>query len=439
MNTRKASRISFITFAIAAITLGLAMRAQAQTESVLYSFPGNWIGGLPESGVVLDSSGNLYGTTWWGGANPTQCDQSEGMCGTVYKLSPSAGGTWTETVLHSFSGDANGGRVFKGVVQDSAGNLYGTTAAGGNLSACGGGCGVVFELSPSSSGHWKETVLHTFSGGTDGAFPFSDLAIDAAGHLYGTTQSGGSLSGCGGVGCGVVFRLSKTSTGWHETVLRAFNFFIDGSTGTALVLDASGNVYGATSEGANFTNCGEGCGAVFKLAPAASGPWTETLLYTFNGGTDGANPIGGLTFDAAGNLYGTTEQGGGANSAGTVFKLTPTSSGPWTETQLYSFTGGADGKFPTSALVFDAAGNLYGSTPYGGNEHTCDTNGCGVVFELSPTTSGPWTETVLHTFIVGDGDGFTPSGIVRDAGGNLYGTASDGGSANLGVVFEVTP
>lgn len=444
MSTSRTPRILSFALTLAAFTFSLAVRAQAQTETILYNFPGGHTGGLPESGLTLDSAGNLYGTTSWGGVNATACDQAGASCGTVYKLTPGMGGTWTETVLHNFSGDANGGKIFKGIVRDAAGHIYGTASDGGDLSACTGGdyngqgCGVVFELSQNSAGLWKETVLHTFTGGSDGGVPFSDLILDADGNLYGTTQYGGSPSACNGLGCGVVFRLSKTSTGWHETVLRSLNFSQDGQYPTGLVQDSSGNLYGATFAGPNYNNCSLGCGTVFRLSPTSSGPWTETILYTFTNGTDGANPVGSLILDSAGNLYGTTEQGG-VNSAGTVFKLSPTSSGPWTETQLYIFTGGADGKFPTSALVFDAAGNLYGSTPYGGNEHTCDTNGCGVVFELSPTTTGPWTESVLYTFVVGGGQGFNPSGIIRDAAGNLFGTTSDGGSSNLGAVFEVAP
>jgi len=438
MKIQRLYQVATVALMVAAIASSLAVSAQAQTENTLYTFPGGWVGGLPASSLTSDPAGNLYGATEWGGANPKICDVAFSPCGTIFKLSPGSGGTWTESVIHSFSGDANGGRVFKGVVRDATGNLYGTTPQGGDLTACGGaGCGVVYKLTPTSSGHYQETVLHTFTGGTDGSAPFSNLILDAAGNLYGTTSAGGSPNGCNKAGCGVVFRVSHTSTGWHESVLRALNFAVDGQFPTDLVMDSAGNIYGASSQGPNFVTCSLGCGLVWRLSPTASGPWTESLLYTFAGGDDGANPIGGMILDGAGNLYGTTEEGGNGGSRGTVFELSPTPSGPWTETQLFVFTGGAGGKFPISSLVFDAAGNLYGSTSQGGNETICG-NGCGVVFELSPTgfVGRPWTETVLHTFAITDG--FNPNGIISDGAGHLFGSANSGGSASLGVVFEVT-
>src|ERR1700727_3349904 len=297
MKTRKLSRILAALVTIAAFILGLGMSAQAQTETTLFNFPGGFIGGKPESDLIMDSAANLYSTTWFGGGTASKCDTSESSCGTVFELSPGSGGTWTETVLHPFTGDANGGRLFAGLVQDAAGNLYGATTDGGNLSACiggdypGEGCGVVFKLSRDSAGHWKETVLYTFSGGADGAIPYATLILDAAGNLYGTTQYGGFMSGCGKLGCGVVFRLTHTATGWHEAVLHSFSGnSVEANFPSALVQDSSGKLYGTLSQGGAVTSaCELGCGAAYQLSPTSSGPWIYTVMHSFTGGTDGAN------------------------------------------------------------------------------------------------------------------------------------------------------
>jgi len=436
VKTRNASRIFSIVLTLIAVTFGLAVRAQAQYP-VIYNFAGNWSGGVPESSLVMDGAGNLYGTTVLGGGKPNTCTQIYEDCGVVFELSPGSGGTWNYSVLHAFTGDANGGSPFKSLVQDAAGNLYGTTIDGGDNSHCSGGqyysvgCGIVFELSKNSSGHWKETVLYTFEGGTDGANPFSDLLIDAAGNLYGTTQFGGSPTGCTNDGCGVAYRLSHTLTGWHYAVLYAF----PGQSQRTqypedLVQDASGNLYGTTFNGGNPA-CG--CGTVFRLSPTASGPWTATVLYEFAGGTDGSNPGYGLSLDSTGNLYGVTELGG-ASSLGTVFELSG-SGDSWTETQLYSFAGGSDAQYPRTGPIFDTAGNLYGSSIFGGGDtFDCIPNGCGVAYELSPS-SGGWSESVLYGF---QADlGYYPNGIIRDAAGNLYGTTSSGGPAGVGIAFRI--
>jgi uncharacterized repeat protein (TIGR03803 family) len=436
-NTRPSQAIR-AAVALAAVTLSLAVRAQAQYP-VLFNFPNNWMGGLPESSLLLDGAGNLYGTTVLGGGKPNTCTQIYQDCGTVFELSPGSGGTWNYHLLHGFTGDANGGSPFKSLVQDAAGNLYGTTIDGGDNSACSGGqyynvgCGVVFELSKNSAGQWKETVLYTFKGGTDGANPFSDLLIDAAGNLYGTTQFGGGLNGCSKIGCGVAYRLSHTSTGWHETVLRAFaSAFGHTAYASGLVQDASGNLYGTTFNGGNQT-CSFGCGTVFQLSPTVSGPWNETVLYQFAGGTDGEFPASDLILDASGNLYGTTEEGG-TDGVGTAFELSPGSGGSWTETQLFSFNGVSDAKFPRSGLLFDTAGNLYGSSIFGGGDtFDCPPNGCGVVYKLSPG-SGGWSESVLYSF--NPSLAYDPNGIIRDAANNLYGTAQ-GGTSGGGVVFRI--
>jgi uncharacterized repeat protein (TIGR03803 family) len=438
MKPTKRSHTFFAALAAVAITFSLAVSSQAQT--VIYNYPDGYIGGDPESRLVADPAGNLYGVTLFGGSDPSVCDSPGSLCGTVFELSPASGGTWTYSVLHEFSGNANGGKLIGGLAIDPAGNLYGTTAAGGDLTECNGstylgsGCGVVFKLSKNSSGHWQETILHTFTGGTDGGNPISSLIIDAAGNLYGTTQFGGStLSKCGTMGCGVAFRISHASTGWHETVLRAFDFSVDGQYPRSLVQDSAGNIYGASFQGPNYVTCSEGCGLIWRLSPTASGPWTETILYTFLGGSDGANPAGGMILDSAGNLYGTTEQGGSSGD-GTVFELSPTTSGPWTETQLHVFTGPPDGMFPTSAPVFDQSGNILGTTAYGGALEICSSNGCGTMYEFSPAGGGSWSYRDFIAF-TGD-DGYTPNGIIVGPDGNIYGSAQ-GGNLGYGILYEV--
>jgi uncharacterized repeat protein (TIGR03803 family) len=267
------------------------------------------------------------------------------------------------------------------------------------------------------------TPLYTFTGGSDGSNPYAGLIADASGNLYGTTYAGGGQSNCGG--CGVVFKVTPTGS---ESVLHAFTGSAtgDGQFSVAgLIMDSSDNLYGTTLGG------GKG-GTVFKVTPTG----TETVLYPFNGGSsDGDSPVAGLVMDSSGNLYGTTESGG-KRGFGTVFKLTPTGS----ETVLYSFTGGSDGAYPAAGLIMDSTGNLYGTTPNGGNLNGCSDSGCGVVFKVTPTG----TESVLYTFSGGNDGGGPLGGLIMDTAGNLYGTAAQGGDlsvcfAGCGLVFKVTP
>jgi uncharacterized repeat protein (TIGR03803 family) len=287
------------------------------------------------------------------------------------------------------------------------------------------GCGTVFELSPAGQG-WTETVIYSFqNNGKDGCEPYAGLISDAAGNLYGTTYTGG------GNGAGAVFELSPAGNGqWREKLLSGFG----GSRGAypiaSLTFDSAGNLYGTTVEGGNGTNCRVGCGTVFQLTPVAKGRWTETVLHSFAGaGSDGAWPYSTLIFDASGNLYGTTFTGG-QHFSGTVFELTP-NDGQWTETILYSFNNnGQDAVAPTAGVVFDSSGNLYGTATAGGISQA------GAVFELIPGTSG-WTETVLHSF--GAGDGSQPyGGLLIGPAGRVYGTTYLGGSNGWGTVFALT-
>ncbi|HEY6766355.1 MAG TPA: choice-of-anchor tandem repeat GloVer-containing protein [Candidatus Sulfotelmatobacter sp.] len=405
--------------AVAAITFILAVRAQAQTESVIYSFSGGSDGANPSGSLVADARGNLYGTTFSGG-DLSGCGGTG--CGGVFKLSPSSGG-WTETVLHSFTGGGDGSNPPSGVIFDSKGNLYGVASAGGK-SACQGGCGVVFQLSPTSSG-WKEKPLYTFGGGTDGFSPFYQLAFDAAGNLYGTTLAGGNLVNCAShtFGCGVAFRLTHESAGWQFRLLYNFTDSDSSSPSSGLILDGAGNLYGSGTAGRG--------GVVYQLSPAAHQAWKDTVLYTFDI-ANGYLPQG-LTFDAAGNLYGPTSEGGTGGSitacqderpgCGTAFKLSHSSSG-WSESVLHNFTGqDAD---PNGSLVFDAAGNLYGAD-------------MADVFKLLRGSNGVWKKAVLHTF-GGTGDGSGPRGpVLLDKAGDVFGVTYSGGFSGLGTVFEITP
>jgi uncharacterized repeat protein (TIGR03803 family) len=347
--------------------------------------------------------------------------------GSVFELTPTATG-WSESVIYSFPGGASGFNPnYAGVVVDSSGNLYGTTYSGGtSSSACNEGCGVVFELSPTSSG-WVETVIHSFTG-ADGSNPGGGLIFDSSGNLYGVTGLGGPS------GTGVVFKLAPSAGTWTESVLYAFpDTGKSGVNPWGVSMGADGNLYGTAVYGGTY-----GFGAVFKLAPNTTGGWTKSTIHAFTGGAESGFSRTGLIFDAAGNIYGMTSgQPGGAGN-GAVFKLTPTSGGGWKSSVLHSFTGGKDGGFPAYNLTFDAAGNLYGATLAGGNVSGCENYGCGVAFKLTPTPAGAWKETVLHTF-TGRNDGANPNGVILDAAGNLWGTTVAGGANKYGVVFEITP
>jgi len=415
-----------------ALLFVLALGAHAQTETVLYKLNGTTDGTYPRSGVVFDSAGNLFGTSLYGGL--FNCRNTDNGCGAVWEISPSSGGTWTETVIHTFASGNDGATPYAGVVPDSAGNIYGAAAFGGNKTATNcvtNGCGVIFEFSPGSGGTWTETILHAFTGGRDGAVPYSGVIFDSAGNLYGTTASGGNLTApnCSGYGCGVVFKLSPTSTGWKETVLHSFSGGRDGASPFAnLVFDSAGNLYGTTLTGGDTAGCS--CGVVFKLSPV-SGGWQETVLHTFTG-TNGGNPQGALIFDPSGNLYGTTATGGenfgcDGDGCGTVFGLSPTSSGPWTPIKLHEFTdkNTSKGFYPIGGLARDSAGNFYGEASDGGPLNY------GLIFKLS-LVSGIWQDSTTFGFNLTDG-AYPEGGLVFDSSGNLYGATTSG------TVFEIVP
>jgi uncharacterized repeat protein (TIGR03803 family) len=360
MRPTSLKRFSIATSFLALLCVAAApAQAQSFTENVLYNFcpqSGCADGEEPYAGLIMDASDNLYGTTYLGGANGY---------GAVFELVNSSG-TYSEKVLYSFTNSGGDGALpLAGLIMDASGNLYGTTAEGG-----ASGYGTVFEL-VNSSGTYSEKVLYSFTNsGGDGAYPYAGLIMDASGNLYGTTYEGGLT------GSGTVFELVNSSGAYSEKVLYSFT----GSNGdgadpeAGLIMDASGNLYGTTEEGG-----ASGYGTVFELVNS-SGTYSEKVLYGFTASNgDGAIPYAGLLMDASGNLYGTTESSGNNPYDGTVFELV-NSSGSYSENVLYTFTG-SDGAYPYGGLIMNASGTLYGTTRYGG------TNGAGVVFSLSYTTS----------------------------------------------------
>jgi len=352
------------------------------SETVLHLFSGS-DGWGPVGPLVADKAGNLYGTTVYGG--PNGCS---GLgCGVAFELKRGSGRKWTFKILHLFFQKIGDGlQPYVGMIFDSKGNLYGTTSGGGNTSACAGGCGVVFELSPASKGKWTETVLYSFSG-SDGEKPGGPLVFDSSGDLYGTTEVGGDH------GYGTVFKLSQRHGQWSEEILHSFDRITgDGiDPGFGLTFDSSGNLYGATPvSGGKIEN---GWGTAFKLTPTGGGKWTETILHRFNRAKFGGGLVSsGLALDRSGDLYGTAAWGGkydcplgGGLGCGVVFKLAPQADGKWTESVLHSFGQGNDGAFPGGGLVFDSAGHLFGTTGNGGYVGSpCGEEGCGVVFEVAP-------------------------------------------------------
>jgi uncharacterized repeat protein (TIGR03803 family) len=423
------SRLVIAALAVA-ITFSTMMAAtpsaQAQTYTVLYSFHGGPSDGQNPAGeLIFDSLGNIYGTTEFGGA---------GGRGTVFRLDPSG----KKTVLHSFAATNDGmGSEPVGRIARYQGNIYGTTSGGGQpgCRSSEDGCGTIFE-----SSRGEVTVLHTFSPAEGAGSP--GLVRDPSGNLYGTTASGSDGApppGCPGRGCGTVFEVSQG----QERILYSFGGKPDGHKPRGnLAVDSSGNLYGTTSGGGEFDS-----GTVFELSPNPDSTWTEHVLYSFRGLSDGGEPIASLVIDPNGNLYGTAFSGGHytrgcRGGCGVVFKLRQSPDGTWQEHVLYSFGDTAfDGLFPVGSLVRDRHGNLYGVTRGGGVPSSCSRTGCGIVFKVDPAGN----ETVLHSFVGRPTDGAVPGGgLSIDASGNLYGVTNGGGVAvhgceDCGTVFKITP
>jgi len=380
---------------VLALTAIAFKSAQSETFTVLHSFTGTPDGAIPYGSLVRGADGTLYGTTYAGGAYDR---------GTVFEIDIAG----KATVLYSFTGSRDGGSPWAGLVRNAAGNLYGTTYAGGEH-----GAGTVFKVDKAGT----ETVLYSF-GATkkDGAFPFAGLIVDEEGNFYGTTQLGGSL------GLGTAFELQPSG---RETVLHQFAGAPDGAYPYgALVRDQAGNLYGTTLNGGRYKQCssgsGFGCGTVFKLDKTGK----ETILHSFGGtAKDGALPYAGLVLDSSNTLCGTTN-GGGPSTDGTVFQLDVTGK----EKVLHSFTAGRDGSHPFAGLVRDSENNLYGTAFFGGVHN-------GTVFRVSKQGD----VTVLHTFSQRK-DGQNPfGGLTRDAAGNLYGSTSTGGTGCCGTIFQLAP
>lgn len=405
-----------IRVTLALIGFSLALCAQAQTEKVIHNFNPAPQGYYPLGTVVADQLGNLYGTARFGGTYDA---------GVLYKATQNSQGQWTQTVLYNFLG-GTGAYAPDQVAFDSAGNLYGFSYLGGTA-----GYGTAVKLSPNSQGVWSATVLYNFpSTGVETALS-SLIAIDSSGNLYG---------GLSGANRESIFQLAPSSNGtWTKTVVHDFVSPSDGDYIGGLIFDAHGNLYGTTESGGT---AGCKCGTVFELSPS-SGTWTHTILYSFSGGATDGSPLN-VTMDSNGNLFGTTAYGQQTGNCqyegdgcGAVFELQPGANGQWTETILYDFAPQGTTVFP-SALVLDSHGNLYGTGFYGGGTFQICYQGCGFVFEISPSGNGQWTETDLYDF-QGGSDGYTPLGLVW-SGGNLYGTTIRGGATDLsGTIFSLTP
>ncbi len=421
----KAISAIFLTCLMVLTITAQPAQAQKYKFKVLHTFHEK-DGDGPVSVVTIDSAGNLYGTTETGGTG--LCNNGLG-CGVAFKLDKTGKQVW----LHSYNG--KNGYIPSGALWlESSGVLFGVTEGGGDLN-CNQpyGCGAFFRLDKTG----EERVLHRFRGTPDGESAWGFFAQDGTGNLYGVASVGGDDN------YGTVFEVDPTG---KETTLYSFAGPQEGGDGAfplvGVVRDASGNLYGVTFDGG-----GAGVGAVYEISSNGD----ESLIYSFSGSSDGGNPSSALLLDSQGNLYGTTQNGGneqcGGTGCGVVFELSPQSGGRWTEKVLYDFcslTECADGERPLyEPLVMDAAGNLYGTTIFGGAYRNCNGGTCGVVFKLEPDRK----ETVLHSF-TGGADGAAPAvGVTMDAAGNLYGTTELGGDVKCGqvnhggcgVVFKITP
>ena len=415
------SRILITTLGLIVAT-SLAPAVQAQTESTIYQF-GSSAPNYPHSGFTADASENLYGVS---------------PSGAVYRLSR-VSGVWQATVLYSFTGQGDGGTPYATPVFDRAGNLYGTTNFGGTY-----GAGVVYKLTPTTSGSWTETVLYSFTGGNDGGYPAGgNLVIDKAGNLYGSNAGGGNLTSeaCQNTaGCGVIFELQPVAGGkWKFHLLHPFSGGWDGVGPAQLTFSPSGVLFGSAPGAWGGFEAPNAPGLVFRLTPTTTGPWKDSVVYSFTGGNDGGLPTN-VIFDQHNNIYGAGSDGGTSNNCwsgygpigcGVVFKISLNSSGKWTETVLYNFNGLSDGAQPDGGVVF-SKGSLYGATWAGGT-------GDGVVYQLTPSADGTWSQTIIHTFAGPDG-AIPIAPLLVDPAGNLFGITEYGGTIyNYGVAFEVTP
>ncbi len=412
LQLRTLARVVTLLVALAVLTTA-GVLCQAQSNfTVIHNFTGAADGSQPVSTPTLDRAGNLYGTTHAGGTNG--CINSGPGCGTVYRLTH-GNGSWTFHPLYSFTGGSDGGNPVAGVTIGPDGTLFGVTGmVDVNL-------GTLFRLQPPRNAcrtalcPWTDTILHYFGGGSDGANPTGNVVFDSQGNLYGTTTAGGTYQH------GMVYKATRSGSTWNLNPL--YSFGASGNDGSdplsGLVLDGAGNIYGTTYAGGLY-----GYGTVFELSPSQEG-WIETILYSFTGESDGIYPAAGLVFDPAGNLYGATSEGRPGEAA-TIFELSPQGGG-WNFATIYTLPGFG----PQSTLAIDSAGNLYGTVPYGGSSDW------GNVFELSPAGGG-WIYIDLYDF-TGGNDGSNPLGgvVVTSSGGYLYGTTAGGGTNGDGVIYQI--
>jgi len=383
---------------------------------VLHNFGAPRDGTQPFGSLLLDEAGRLYGSTYTGGTG--SC--SDYGCGTVFELERQANGTWKETILHSFTAGSSGAFPWGALIFDGSANLYGTMSGSGGF-AVGG----VFELTPSSHG-WTYNILYD-----NGAAP--GLLADSLGNLYGDIGPG--RRNAGGIG-----ELSRGSQGWNYSLLYSYCGPFSCPDGVSEpappVWDANRNLFGVTRDGGIYQpacTTALGCGVIFEMTPYPDGTWTYHVLHRFASyPTDGQIPSGGLVMDKSGNLYGTT-LGAGPLGTGEVFKLSFTA-GRWKKTVVYDFPDCNNGCGPVTTPVFDKAGNLYGEASGGYN---CGGGYCGTVWKLAPQTNGKWSYTLLHKF--SPNTGVFPEGVIVDGKGHLFGTTLSGGKYDFGVAFEITP
>jgi uncharacterized repeat protein (TIGR03803 family) len=396
-----------------------AQPALGQTFTVLHNFTDGEDGALPFDGLVQDAAGNIYGTAYNGGYWGGD-DCSSSGCGVVFKLTRTAAG-WQFSTIYAFLGMPDAAFPLGGVVIGPDGNLYGSTQGGGSS-----GWGSVLQLRPPLhvGAAWTETILHSFSLSSDGFGPWDAVTVDRAGNIYGTTRNGGAG------GLGTVFMLTRANGQWEETILHSFTGPDGADPTSSVVLDTLGNVYGTTVGGG-----AGGGGVIFELSPSPSG-WIQTILRSFAFGPFGDDLWAGVTIDSSARLWGVGTGGGGRN-AGTAFVLSP-SNGSWNLGLLYTFDGRLLGANPYGPPILDGTGNLYGTTQWGAS----DGGGLGAVYKLT-NSAGVWTATSLHQF--SGSDGMNPlSNLMLDASGNLYGTTRWGGTGtacqyNCGVIFEIAP
>jgi uncharacterized repeat protein (TIGR03803 family) len=326
----------------------------------------------------------------------------------------------TTQIIYSFEGGQDGEYADTDLVMDGAGNLYGTSVQGGAHAS-----GTVWELSPSGD-TWTHTVLYSFTGGADGGEPYKGVTLDADGNLYGTAVTGGG-GGCEG-GCGVAYKLTNNGGTWTQSDIHAFSGGEDGAgPGARLTIGDDGNVYGMAPTGGDF-----GSGTLYQMHQRHGGTWKLSVMHAFTGGADGCGGSAGALVLRGGKIYGAATACG-ANGQGTLYELSPGMHGKWRFRTIYTFKGEPDAGFPYGGLMFDGLDNIYGTTYYAG------ANDVGAVYEVTPRDRGEWKERLLYSFKDGSGDGNSSiANLVTDTSGNLYGTTSAGGTGQ-GVIFRMAP